>query len=162
MAKKTLTITIYTTELIYDVQNKAYLTGRSRRTGDNHELVSSMQASDDEEDKNQIVRSLSNAFGTLKTKLAEYIDDGGTTADNTLPDASNLTVVLLMPSNYNEGTHQAIAAAIHQYLVNTATADWLRITDKADANDYATLADANLQELREAINKRVRPTRPMS
>ena len=30
MAKKTIAITLYISELIYDVQNKTYLTGRSR------------------------------------------------------------------------------------------------------------------------------------
>lgn len=36
MAKKVIAITLYMSELVYDVQNKTYLTGRSRKTGSNH------------------------------------------------------------------------------------------------------------------------------
>lgn len=160
MAKKTINITLYMSELIYDVQNKTYLTGRSRNTGDNHEQVANMQANEDEENQNQVVRSIGNAYANLKTKLSEYIEDSGSTANNILLSASdNLQINLVMPSNFNPATNDTIGAALHQYIVNSAIGEWFTITNKADAADYLTLAAANLAEIREAINKRVRPTR---
>lgn len=160
MAKKTISITLYMSELIYDVQNKTYLTGRSRNTGDNHEHVANMQANEDEENQNQVVRSIGNAYANLKTKLSEYIEDSGSTANNILLSASdNLQINLVMPSNFNPTTNDTIGAALHQYIVNSAIGEWFTITNKADAADYLTLAAANLAEIREAINKRVRPTR---
>lgn len=160
MAKKTISITLYMSELIYDVQNKTYLTGRSRNTGDNHEQVANMQANEDEENQNQVVRSIGNAYANLKTKLSEYIEDSGATANNILLSASdNLQINLVMPSNFNPATNDTIGAALHQYIVNSAIGEWFTITNKADAADYLTLAAANLAEIREAINKRVRPTR---
>lgn len=160
MAKKTISITLYMSELIYDVQNKTYLTGRSRNTGDNHEQVANMQANEDEENQNQVVRSIGNAYANLKTKLSEYIEDSGSTANNILLSASdNLQINLVMPSNFNPATNNTIGAALHQYIVNSAIGEWFTITNKADAADYLTLAAANLAEIREAINKRVRPTR---
>lgn len=160
MAKKTISITLYMSELIYDVQNKTYLTGRSRNTGDNHEQVANMQANEDEENQNQVVRSIGNAYANLKTKLSEYIEDSGSTANNILLSASdNLQINLVMPSNFNPATNNTIGAALHQYIVNSAIGEWFTITNKADAADYLALAAANLAEIREAINKRVRPTR---
>ena len=160
MAQKTISITLYMSELIYDVQNKTYLTGRSRNTGDNHEQVANMQANEDEENQNQIVRSIGNAYANLKTKLSEYIEDSGSTANNILLSASdNLQINLVMPSNFNPATNDTIGAALHQYIVNSAIGEWFTITNKADAADYLALAAANLAEIREAINKRVRPTR---
>lgn len=160
MAKKTISITLYMSELIYDVQNKTYLTGRSRNTGDNHEQVANMQANEDEENQNQVVRSIGNAYANLKTKLSEYIEDSGSTANNILLSASdNLQINLVMPSNFNPATNDTIGAALHQYIVNSAIGEWFTITNKADAADYLALAAANLAEIREAINKRVRPTR---
>lgn len=160
MAKKTISITLYMSELIYDVQNKTYLTGRSRNTGDNHEQVANMQANEDEENQNQVVRSIGNAYANLKTKLSEYLEDSGSTANNILLSASdNLQINLVMPSNFNPATNDTIGAALHQYIVNSAIGEWFTITNKADAADYLTLAAANLAEIREAINKRVRPTR---
>lgn len=160
MAKKNIQVTLYMSELIYDVQNKTYLTGRSRSNGTNHEEVANMQANDDEESANQVLRSLGNAFSNLKAKLSEYIVESGTTASNKLlTQDSNLKVELTMPSNFNQSTNDTIAAALHQYMVNSAIGDWFTITDKNDATDYLTLAAANLEQVREAINKRVRPQR---
>lgn len=160
MARKSITITLYMSELIYDVQNKTYLTGRSRDNGNNHEEVANMQANDDDENANQVLRSLGNAFGTLKTKLSEYLVEAGTTANDALISSStNLTVALTMPSNFNQATNDTITTALHQYMVNMAVADWFIITNKADATDYVNKAVANLQQVRESINKRVRPTR---
>ena len=160
MAKKVIAITLYMSELIYDVQNKTYLTGRSRQTGTNHEEVANMQANEDDEKANQIMRSIGNAFANLKTKLSEYINESGTsTNDKQLSSTGNLTLSLNMPPNYNNASNDTISTALHQYLVNCAIGDWFTITNKNDANDYITLAAANLEQLREAVNKRMRPTR---
>lgn len=160
MAKKVIAITLYMSELIYDVQNKTYLTGRSRQTGTNHEEVANMQANDDDENANQIMRSIGNAFANLKTKLSEYINETGTsTNDKQLSSTGNLTLSLNMPPNYNNASNDTISTALHQYLVNSAIGDWFTITNKNDASDYITLAAANLEQLREAVNKRMRPTR---
>ena len=160
MAKKVIAITLYMSELIYDVQNKTYLTGRSRQTGTNHEEVANMQANDDDENANQIMRSIGNAFANLKTKLSEYINESGTsTNDKQISSTGNLTLSLNMPPNYNNASNDTISTALHQYLVNSAIGDWFTITNKNDASDYITLAAANLEQLREAVNKRMRPTR---
>lgn len=160
MAKKTVTITLAISELLYDVRNKAFLTGRSRQTGNNHEQVAHMQASDDDDDQNQILRSIGNAFGTLETKLSEYIEEKGTSANNVqIESTKNLTVTLQMPSNYNESTAQTIADDMHKYIVYTAVGDWFAITNKDDAKDYIEAASVAVDELREALNKRVRPVR---
>ena len=160
MAKKVIAITLYMSELIYDVQNKTYLTGRSRQTGTNHEEVANMQANDDDENLNQIMRSIGNAFANLKTKLSEYIKEETTTGTNEMLSVDkDLTIGLNMPPNYNNASNDTISTALHQYLVNSAIGDWFTITNKNDASDYITLAAANLEQLREAVNKRMRPTR---
>lgn len=160
MAKKTVTITLYTSEILYDIQNKTYLTGRSRMTGQNHEEVAHMQANEDEENENQILRSIGNAIAGLRTKLSEYLVDTGTTATNILIDKEkNLEVSLNMPSNYNAATKETIATNLHQHIVNTSVAEWFTITNKTDAADYVALAASNIEQIREALNKRVRPER---
>ena len=164
MAKKNLNVTLHMSELIYDVQNKTFLTGRSRSDGSNMEYVSHMQANSDEENENQIIRSIGNAFSTLKNRLSEYVvaSSSSSSVSNALISASsNLVLSLAMPSNYNQATAETIAAAVHQYLVNIALSDWFTITSKTDAADYAALSQVNLNEIRDAINKRVRPERSM-
>jgi hypothetical protein len=66
--KKTLTVTQQVKELVYDIQNKAYLTGQAREAaGKSYQVASNMQASDDDENSYQIRRSLANAFSSLKS-----------------------------------------------------------------------------------------------
>ena len=160
MAKKTITITLYMSELIYDIQNKTYITGRSRQNGNNFEEVANMQANDDDENANQIVRSIQNAYGLAKSKLSEFIEESETTGSNELISSEdNITVTLKMPGNYNESTVESISSAIHRFIVNTAIGEWFSMTNKADAADYFNMATGCITDIREAINKRVRPTR---
>ncbi len=150
-------------EIVYDIQNKTYLTGKSRKDGKNHELVANMQANDDEENANQVLRSVAMAYGNLKTRLAEYLDQEFTAADNALPTLeSQLNLALEMPSNFNLSTIDTLAAAAHQYIVSMAVKDWFTITHKVDASDYAALGEASLSIIAEALNKRRRPVRRAS
>lgn len=157
---KTIDIKLDLNEVIYDIQNKTYLTGKSRHDGENHEQVANMQANDDEENANQILRSVAMAFSNLKMKLGEYLDLNHTTANNVLMDSdSQLNMTLKMPSNFNNATVDTVAAAAHQYVVSMAVFDWFVITDKKDAEDYATLAGQSLKIISEAVSKRSRPQR---
>lgn len=147
-------------ELIYDFQNKAYITGRSRRIGGDSEQASDMQASDDEEDKNQALRSIQTAYGQLLVEMGEALSDTGTTSTNALINgASNITLSLQMPSNFNLGVKDALTAAIHDYIINKALGGWFLMTNKNDAGDYETLAATAMQNVHNAFNRRVRPTR---
>lgn len=157
---QTVFVNLDISEIVYDIQNKTYLTGKSRRDGNNHEKVANMQANDDEENANQVLRSVSAAFANLKTRLGEYLDLTDVSAGNELIGMDkDLSLGLTMPSNYNLATIDTIAAAAHQYIVSMAVADWFTITNKGDAKDYATLAEASLQVMAEAVNKRCRPVR---
>ena len=161
MAKVKITIELHKSELIYDVQNKTYLTGRSRANGDNYEQVANMQANDDDENLNQVLRSLGNAWGVLKQRLSEYISDSSTKADNILmSETENIELALWMPSNFDWHVKDSMSVTMHQYLVNYAIGDWFTITNKEDASPYIALANANMEQLREAVNKRLRPHKP--
>lgn len=160
MAKKNLTITLYMSELMYDFQNKAFITGRSRRVGGDAEQASDMQASDDEEDKNQALRSIQTAYGQLLVEMGDAIRSDDTTSSNELINGEeNITVALEMPSNYNMGVRDALSSAIHDYIINKALGDWFLMTNKGDAGDYVTLSQNSLKNVHNAFNRRVRPTR---
>lgn len=169
MAKKSLTIDLKMNWLFYEVKNKTYLTGRSRMQGDNHEQVANMQSSDDEEDQSQIMRSISSAVAYLHTRLSEYISNTigeMPLTDNDIlklyTDNGSFTLTLNnIPANFNTAVKESITASAHNYIVNRAVGEWFQITNKADAQDYFQAAAINLAEIREAINKRVRPQRPV-
>lgn len=162
MAKKTITITLDKGELLYEVENKTYLTGRSREDGNNYAAVSHMQVTEEPEKQNQVLRFISNAVDTLKTHLSEWTDSDVVSSDNALDTATggSYTFTLLMPNNYNQSVVDSITASMHSYVVNIAVAEWFLITNKAESSDYATLAASNLEATRQCLNKRVRPSRP--
>lgn len=155
-----LTITIDIKELIYDIQNKTYLTGRSRSDGKNYRQVALMQANNDDENYNQIMRSIGNAFARVKNELAEVLSTKTVNSNNQLDLGDDTkTLSLVMPSNFNSAATEAITAAIHQYIVNSATSEWFMITNKTDTEDYSRLSLDSLELLRESLCKRSRPTR---
>lgn len=155
-----LTIKIDIRELIYDIQNKTYLTGRSRSDGNNYRQVALMQANDDDENYNQIMRSIGNAFSRVQNELAEVLEIDTANANNTLLlDEDTKILTLIMPSNFNTSATDAIASAIHQYVVTYATAEWFMITNKTDTEDYYRLSRESLELLRESLCKRSRPSR---
>lgn len=158
---KTLTITLYMSELLYDFRNKAFLTGRSRKAdGKDAEFASNMQASDDDSDKNQVLRSIQNAYGQLLVELSEGFHGVTTaTSKNELLAESNITLKLDVPSNFNLGVRDSLSSTIHDYIINKALMDWYMITNKDDAKDYADLSAVALQNIHNAFNRRERPVR---
>lgn len=155
-----ISIEINIQELVYDIQNKTYLTGRSRGNGENHRQVALMQANNDDENINQIMRSISNGFARINTELAEVLTLNDNNSDNTLPlDSTSRLLNLEMPGNFNPAATRPIADAIHQFIVANATAEWFMITNKPDTDDYSKLASHSLSLLREALCKRSRPIR---
>lgn len=164
--KKTLTVTQQVKELIYDIQNKAYLTGQAREAEGtkNYEAASNMQASDDNENSYQIRRSISNAFSSLKSLLGEYLSEDKSTSDNLVAKEIDsdgvLTLTFNMPSNYNNASADSLGNGIHSYLVDMALGDWFSITNKEDSKDYIAHSEVSLETVKRALYKRSRPTRP--
>ena len=164
-SKKTLTVTQQVKELIYDIQNKAYLTGQAREAGGmGYQAASNMQASDDDENSYQIRRSLANAFSSLKSLLGEYLNEVKTTSDNLIYDEidndGELSLEFLLPSNYNNASADSLGNGIHAYLVDMALGDWFTITNKEDAQTYITHSAVSLETVKRALYKRSRPERP--
>lgn len=159
---KTLTITLYMSELLYDFRNKAFLTGRSRKAdGKDAEFASNMQASDDDSDKNQVLRSIQNAYSQLLVELSESVrTDSGTTASNELIDGdTNITINLSLLSNYPLALKDALTSSIHDYIINKALMDWFIITNPNESKTYSELSVVAIKNLHEIINRRERPSR---
>ena len=152
--------------ILYDVRNKAYITGNSRQASGavNYEAGSKMQASEDTEEDDQLKRSLTTYFTGLKSKLGEYLDEDTTTTNNLIADLIEeegiLTLAFRLPTNYNNASADALGAGIHAYLVDMTLADWFNITNPQDVKGYTEHAALMLEDVKAALYKRSRPTRP--
>lgn len=186
--RQTLEVRLYLSELMYDVQQKAWHTGESMRGGDaaSEEQASKVQELSDA-GKDVVLRAFGNAFGVLRTELGEYIVEGCAMADNLLlpevrkrivqgvvigyggapagnvgdeTEDNTLVVLLRVPMNFNLGVRQAVVAAMHAYMVDCAMAEWLMVSAAAGgAAQWLERAKVDLLTLRAALNKRIRPTR---
>lgn len=160
-AKKNVKATIKISWLLFDIMNETFLRGRTIQNKENHKEVASMFASEDEENREKILRSIKNGFAKVKTELAEYLNEDGTTTDNSHYDGTtDLVLNLTMPSNFNEAAMVGVGETIHDYLKNIAVADWYLVTNKDDAADYKTLAQKSMLSIQQAVSKRSRPHRP--
>lgn len=158
--KKSITIRLKISEIIYDIQNKTYLTGRSAVNGNNHAHVANMQANSDEENEAQILRSVTTAEGILRNRLAEYLDNAVESASNTAANNSDDIVFnLFLPGNFNSSVTQTLGDATHQFITSTAIAEWFAITARGETTDYSLSASEALKTLEEALSKRLRPSR---
>lgn len=160
-AKKPVTATIKISWLLYDIMNETFLRGRTIQNKDNHKEVASMFASEDEENREKILRSIKRAFAEVQTELGEYLNESGTTTDNSHYDGSqDLVLNLTMPSNFNEAATTGVGEAVHAYIANSAIADWYMVTNKQDSQEYFQLATKFMDLIRQTVSKRSRPTRP--
>ena len=164
--KQVVTVMVDVKTVLYDVRNKAYITGNSRMASGsaNYEAGSKMQASEDNEETDQLNRSLTTYFTGLKSKLGEYLDEETTTTNNLVSELIEGEGVLMLafrlPTNYNNASADALGAGIHAYLVDLVLADWFNITNPADAANYTQHAAVMLEDVKAALYKRSRPTRP--
>ena len=160
-AKKSVTATIKISWLLYDIMNETFLRGRTIQNKENHKEVASMFASEDEENREKILRSIKKGFAEVKTELSEYLDEDGTSTDNSHYNGkTDLTLNLSMPSNFNEAATTGVGEAIHDYLKNTTIAEWYMVTNKSDAEPSLALAQKSLASIQQAVSKRSRPKRP--
>lgn len=159
--KKTVTATIDMQWLLYDIMNETYLRGRTIQNDENHKEVASMFASEDDENRDKILRSIKKGFAEVMTALAEYSNVSDTsTDDKPIDGATDLTLTLSMPSNFNEAATAGLGEAVHDYLKNITVAEWYMVTDKADAEQYAALAQRSMASILSSVSKRSRPSRP--
>lgn len=160
-AKKEVNVTLEMDWLLFDIMNETFLRGRTIQDRTNHKEVASMFASEDEENKEKILRSIKKAYGELKAELSDYLDDQNLATNNKHLDFNrDLVLKLLMPSNFNEAATTTVGDACHAYIVNQTVAEWYIVTNKSEADQYFQLANQALDSVRFASSKRARPLTP--
>lgn len=158
---RSITITLSVKQLLFDIRNKAYLTGKTREADER--IKATIQASSD--DDPQMLRAIQNAYDRVCILLGDYIADSDEdSVDNTYieddSDDDDCTLTLDMPQNYNGGMSKSLATMIHDYIVSSSLREWFQLCFKADANDYVLLSNVGLEDIKSAVAKRKAPTRP--
>lgn len=159
---KEIKITLSWKDLLTEVHNTTYFTGRSRFTGDNPEQVANMQS--DEEEESLIRRYLYGGSVRVRTALSAVLKQPLPISEETdsipaMEDSSTVNYQLQVAGNFDMNQMPAIASAIHQTLVSHAVGEWFLVSNPGEAAVYFDKANAALSDLRSAINKRTGPSR---
>ena len=156
--KNTIYIDIHLSEVIYEVKQTTHIKNVTIDNEESFKTASNVQV--DSETDQLTYRCVGNAYAELKSRLSEYVNEQGTTANNKLFDEdSNVSVVLYVPTNFNLAVKDSIAASMHQFMVATSIREWYTITSKEDAKDYRLTGDEAIKLIIANINKRLRLTR---
>lgn len=156
---RTLVISLSLKEILFDIRNKSYLTGKTREADER--IRATIQASTD--DDPQMLRAIQNATDRVTVLLSNNIanDADDSTDDSFFEDDSDAnTISLVLPDNFNGGMSKSLATMIHDYVVSSALREWFMLTFKAEAADYVQLNNVELADIKAAVSKRMAPTRP--
>ena len=154
MAKR-ITITLYMSELLYDIRNKTFLSARINKTDDNYRQASHLQADEDEENNNEVLRSIGSAWGKLKLFLSAYINEEQSTGNDILRDETkDIVVILDMPDRFQESAVESMSTAMHRFIVGTVLWKWYRLLGPEIATTWKDEMDEVKSDLTLALSRR--------
>lgn len=163
---KTLNVTLHVRELVHDIRNRAYLSGRSLESSGQapYRYVSDMQMPEDPSSEYQVMRSLEQALSMLRASLSEYLktdacEDSDNLVSEEIDGRGEIRLVLELPSNFDDACTGKITEGMHSYLVYSALAQWSQLLRSEDFQTYSGLATAGLDAVLEALSSRSRPKR---
>lgn len=156
------TITIKLPEVYYQVALQAHLLGETDLSQDKDaRAVSFSQLDVEGESREVILRAVKASDASLRQRLHLYLtEDTATSIDNVPKDEESLTFSLRLPDNFFLPAVKDIEEAIHHYLVHSCLSEWYALMKDEMASAYSKFAQADLDKMKQASSRRIRPTRP--
>lgn len=187
MTKETLEITLYTSELLYDIRTKLRALADTEYTDDTQERAALIRDETDYGQTHILLRHIGTAYSILRKQCEEYIVEDIQNADNILmqatrqkqdgiitysykgqePDSdttqtedNTLTLFLRVPANFNHSVRDALSATMHTYIVDAALSAYLSLRGLSNAATlYAEQSESAITMVDQALSARIRPTR---
>lgn len=158
-----VTITIKLPEVYYQVALQAHLLGETDLSQDKDARAVSLSQLDVEgEGREVILRAVKSSDASLRQHLHLYLteENAATSVDNVPKDEESLTFSLRLPDNFFLPAIKDMEEAIHHYLVHTCLSEWYALMKDEMASTYSKFAQADLDKMKQASSRRMRPTRP--
>ena len=156
---KTVTLTFYREQLLYDIKNLAYVEGDVLPDEAQH---SKHQVQDIGEDGNidRVTRMLDLALAHCVEVLYPFSKadvESGLVLNDNLTETATYTVTLLVPDDFSDTTAKYLEQLIHNLLVYYVLADWMSIANVANPNsaaNWAAKAQDTEDEIKGKLNAR--------
>lgn len=158
-----ITVTLKKKELLYDIDNIAYITGDILGDADTTpKYRSDIQSTREPWGKSIIIRALDRAFYHLRAKLTAYTKSD-TREDMDVTDApkdlENYVLTLYVPQEVSESNIDGVACAAHNYLVYSALCDWFEKLKKDERDLYLFKLKEEMDLIKHYLTLRTKPMR---
>lgn len=151
-------------QLLYDIKNYLYIEGSVLETQNNHQRHM-VQDGGEQGNVDRLARVLDLTVAKCKEAMYPYTKQEiyRPVLDNRLKEHRVYGIVLDVPQDFSQTTLILLERLIHEYLVCTAVADWLSITNPPKSEVWTLKAANAISEARTSLVSRMRPLRrPLS
>lgn len=158
-----ITVTLKKKELLYDIDNIAYITGDILGDADTTpKYRSDVQATREAWGRNMIERSLDRAFYHLIARLTAYtksdVDEEKSITDEPV-NKEEYVLHLYVPEEVSEENIAGVACAAHNYLVYSALCDWFEKLKKDERDLYLFKLKEEMDMIKHYLTLRTKPMR---
>lgn len=148
--KKLVFLLFHRKELLYDIENNAYIQGDVIKADNEHSRHRVMDIGQ-EGNIDRVTRMLNLAYQECVDMLyaytkADVVEESS--LDNTFGAPEVYKMRLLVPEDFSKGTVALLKDLIHEYMTCRALADWVGITYP----ETYSIWEAKLEEIKEKIN----------
>lgn len=160
LSTKAVTLAFKRDQLLYDIGNYAFIEGSVMDTESNH-TRHMVQDVGEEGNVDRVTRVLNLTVSKCRELLYPYVrkELRRTELDDNLREPPVYGIVLNVPPDFSQTTLHLLKNLIHEYLVCTAVADWLSITNTEKAQVWEAKAKEAESEIRINLHNRIAKAR---
>lgn len=153
---KIVELTFTRQNLLYDIENYAFVEGDVMRTDNEH---AKHQVFDIAQDGNidRVNRILDLAHAECVEMMYPYTKepcDSEDVQDNSLSVKEQYQISMLVPDDFSKSTVSLITKLVHEYMVCRVLADWMSITNPSSQSNWQSKLDSIEEQIRNHLNAR--------
>ena len=163
IAKRTkiVELTFTRQNLVYDIENYAFVEGDLMRTDNEH---AKHQVFDIAQDGNidRVNRILDLAHAECVEMMYPYTKvscEDSESVTNSPMDVYQYCITLQIPDDFSKTTIDYVSKCVHEYMTSRVLTDWLSITKPSAANYWAVKAAEAKDQIRTSLNARMKRVR---
>ena len=153
---KIVELTFTRQNLLYDIENYAFVEGDVMRTDNEH---AKHQVFDIAQDGNidRVNRILDLAHAECVEMMYPYTKepcDSEEVQDNSLSVKEQYQISMLVPDDFSKSTVSLITKLVHEYMVCRVLSDWMSITNPSSQSNWQSKLDSIEEQIRNHLNAR--------
>lgn len=157
--RKHITLSVDKQRLLYSIFNTTEIRATFMdASGQSPELTHILRASADDGTLDKFNDVIKGAMANVTAALTEYITRSAEACN--LAEPGEISLGLLMPSNFNEKVSGAMNDSLEAYLTTTCVCAWIELHSDTYAGNFAGTPDQHLARLVALSSERLRPKRP--